>query len=1532
MSKFGFAVRKGLGLLGWVAFVAAVFSGGAQADTFTWTNSSGGKWSQASNWQPNQVPGAGDTVLLTTPGVYSVNLDVNVAVSNLTCSVSSGLVTMAVSGQTLNCSVAGQVGAGGLLAVTNASLQGNLTIAAGGTLVFDGSGVGTLELGSLLNEGTVDWRGGDLTGYGALVITNAGLWLAEGDHALEMGSGVGLFYNPGEFRKTAAANGTYISGFRWVNGGLVSALSGFINFSTPYGVTNSLAGSYFATNGASIRFAGGAIAEGGASLTGGGAIQFTGGALTLLTNPVPGLQMVSGTIQLGSGFQAGGSVTNLSLSGVTLGGTNLVAGLLSLTNVTLQGVMTVASGGTLVFDGGGAEFLELSSLVNQGRVDWRNADLLGYSGLTFTNSGLWLADGDHTLEMDNGVGLFYNAGEFRKTAAASGTYVSGCRWVNAGLVSALSGFINFNTPYGVTNALTGDYYATNGASIRFAGGAVAEGGATLTGGGSIQFAGGTLTLLTNPVPGLQMVSGTILLGSSFQAGGAITNLSLTGVTLGGTNLVTGLLSATNTTLQGVMTVASGGTLVLDGGGAEFLELSSLVNQGVVDWRNADLLGYSGLTVTNNGLWLADGDHTLEMDNGVGLFYNVGEFRKTAATSGTYVSGFHWVNEGLVSALSGFINFNTPYGVTNALIGEYSATNGASIRFAGGAIAEGGATLAGGGSVQFTGGTLTLLTNPVPGLQILSGTILLGSGFQSGGAITNLSLNGVTLGGTNLVTGLLSLTNVTLQGVMTVASGGTLVFDGGGAEFLELSSLVNQGVVDWRNADLLGYAGLTVVNNGLWLADGDRTLEMDNGVGFFYNSGEFRKISAASGTYVSGYKWVNEGLVSALSGSINFNTPYGVTNALTAEYYATNGASILFAGGAIEEGGSTLAGGGSIQFTGGALTLLTNPVPGLRMVSGTIELGPGFQSGGAITNLNLNGVTLGGTNLVTGLLSLTNVTLQGAMTVGSGGSLVFDGGGAVYLEVSSLLNQGVVDWRSADLLGFAGLAITNAGLWLAEGDHSLEMDNGVGLFFNAGEFRKTAAASGTYVTGFHWMNEGLVSALSGFINFNTPYGVTNALSGAFYATNGAAVEFGQGAFIEGGAVLTGGGVVELTGGTLVLLTNPVPGLRLVSGTVDLGPGFQAGGVITNLSLSGVTLGGTNLVSGVLALTNVTLQGAMTVASGGTLVFDGNGTEYLQLSSLVNQGTVQWRNANLLGYAGLVITNHGLWLVAADDSLQMDNGAGVFYNFGEIRKTAASGSSFFSEFNLINMGVISSGSGTLQLGNGYTNSQGALRLFGGSIAANNLLTLTGGTLEGEGFVGQASLRGGEIIPGTNGAGQLTFDYDFAFGSNATISFTINGPVAATNYPQVVVMGGVDLGGGVLQIPNAVELQPGTEIVLIRNKGGQPVNGTFQGLPEGKLFAVGNQLFRIHYTGGAGNDVVVIQDDGGVRLSFNSFLSSENVLQFYGWGTNGVTYSVEATTNFMTWETVGQYTSDPSGLFIFAVTNSPGFPYRFFRSSLP
>src|SRR5437870_11557042 len=78
-----------------------------------------------------------------------------------------------------------------------------------------------------------------------------------------------------------------------------------------------------------------------------------------------------------------------------------------------------------------------------------------------------------------------------------------------------------------------------------------------------------------------------------------------------------------------------------------------------------------------------------------------------------------------------------------------------------------------------------------------------------------------------------------------------------------------------------------------------------------------------------------------------------------------------------------------------------------------------------------------------------------------------------------------------------------------------------------------------------------------------------------------IEFNSGffsSFTASNAIFSGAGAARFTGGSLTLLSDRIPGRLLYGGALNSYPGFQ-GGSITNLTLSGMTLGGNNTVNGV-----------------------------------------------------------------------------------------------------------------------------------------------------------------------------------------------------------------------------------------------------------------------------------------------------------------------------------------------------------------
>jgi uncharacterized repeat protein (TIGR02059 family) len=67
-----------------------------------------------------------------------------------------------------------------------------------------------------------------------------------------------------------------------------------------------------------------------------------------------------------------------------------------------------------------------------------------------------------------------------------------------------------------------------------------------------------------------------------------------------------------------------------------------------------------------------------------------------------------------------------------------------------------------------------------------------------------------------------------------------------------------------------------------------------------------------------------------------------------------------------------------------------------------------------------------------------------------------------------------------------------------------------------------------------------------------------------------------------------------------------------------------------------------------------------------------------------------------------------------------------------------------------------------------------------------------------------------------------------------------------------GEINLAGSLRINENEPAYKPGQEIVFIYNATGNPVNGTFAGLPEGATINIKGRPYRISYVGGDGNDV--------------------------------------------------------------------------------
>ncbi len=134
-------------------------------------------------------------------------------------------------------------------------------------------------------------------------------------------------------------------------------------------------------------------------------------------------------------------------------------------------------------------------------------------------------------------------------------------------------------------------------------------------------------------------------------------------------------------------------------------------------------------------------------------------------------------------------------------------------------------------------------------------------------------------------------------------------------------------------------------------------------------------------------------------------------------------------------------------------------------------------------------------------------------------------------------------------------------------------------------------------------------------------------------------------------------------------------------------------------------------------------------------------------------------------------------------------------------------------------------------GDTGSGGTLKLNGSTVGD---LSIPSGTLEVAGFSEAASLT---------------------LGPSAQYAVDLNGTFWDKTIDYLAVRGNVSLGGAILVL-NRVTMFPGQTHTIIRNDGPNPVNGTFQGLPEGAWFIQSQFLYRITYHGGgSGRDVAVV-----------------------------------------------------------------------------
>jgi len=227
--------------------------------------------------------------------------------------------------------------------------------------------------------------------------------------------------------------------------------------------------------------------------------------------------------------------------------------------------------------------------------------------------------------------------------------------------------------------------------------------------------------------------------------------------------------------------------------------------------------------------------------------------------------------------------------------------------------------------------------------------------------------------------------------------------------------------------------------------------------------------------------------------------------------------------------------------------------------------------------------------------------------------------------------------------------------------------------------------------------------------------------------------------------------------------------LAGGNLFVGPAFQGGGGITNLTLNGGTLISTNSVAGTFTCNGGIIAGLLTIKSGGLL----NVTGAVTLENiLTNAGTV-----TMTGAASVTIYNDsGVYLGG------VYNLAGALWDIQTNANIncACFGPEFFNNAGTFRKSV---STGTATVGVSFTNTA-TINAQAGILSFSGNFTTTGGTLafgvSGLGSFGQINVVGSVALNGTANVSWLNgfvpavgnsfalLDYGSQSGTFANITF--------------------------------------------------------------------------------------------------------------------------------------------------------------------
>ncbi len=711
-------------------------------------------------------------------------------------------------------------------------------------------------------------------------------------------------------------------------------------------------------------------------------------------------------------------------------------------------------------------------------------------------------------------------------------------------------------------------------------------------------------------------------------------------------------------------------------------------------------------------------------------------------------------------------------------------------------------------------------------KTISGTYSSGYLLNSGFSTVDITASG-SVGGFGLVTsGLATVQNYGHIAAQSGANGATM--GTGGGQFLNLGAgYVHGGLaVSASGAGAAGNAGgagvyLSVYENVQSL--GGDIIGGGGGAGIAGSFGGEGGYGGAGGNFHSGGKVVNESYIFGGGGGAGGASSFGGTARGGAGggggdgvYMAGSGDVINQLGGVIGGKGGQGGGGsgiGGYGGTGGAAVALAS--------GGFVSINAGFVEGG-IGGAGGSGGG-GGTGGAGVVLTDGGELANDQLVIGGGGGTGVNGAKSGYQQVGSggagavlaagggyVINLGMISGGAGGLgagssrggIGGAGIegngAVTNYGTVISGAGagrqlsgYGIEMS--VGTIINGVPSHHTATIEGRVSSyGAAYTGVGVFAGAGGnvtVINFGTISGGAAVLFKS--SSDVLIVETNS---VLAGAVIGGGGTLELDGGSGTVSGIGGAGNITVTGFVGSAPVFQDFGTLEIASGGNFSLGASATVAagktlidngivndiGSLAVAG-SIGGAGTLSVTGKLTLQNHGS--LSVANLfVTAKTAKVTVASNITFGGDWFQTNGSVIINAGRTLNLTNAADVISGKGvTVNGTleVSGGGKLEIQGPVINNGLLLVSAGTLVLENNATvTGTGSARVIGGTLDAsgtfNQAVAFSGGT--GTLILGRSQLYTAAIT-GFSTTGGTSFDLSdvgFVSAGEATFSGTTLGGV--------------------------------------------------------------------------------------------------------------------------------------------------------------